>query len=112
MVPGDDAAVVVAMTTVPDAGTAERIATTLVDERLAACANILPGVTSVYRWRGEVERASEVLVLFKTTDERSPALRARLLELHPYDVPELVVLPVVDGAVDYLAWVRSGVVVA
>lgn len=88
---------------------AERIATRLVEERLAACVNIVPGVTSIYRWEGKVHRDPEVLLLLKTTDAVLDALRARLLELHPYDTPEFLAFEVASGAPDYLGWLADSV---
>lgn len=91
--------------TCPDTATAERIASALVDERLTACVQQLPGVRSTYRWQGRVEHAGEILLLIKTGAARIPAVVARVRDLHPYDVPELLALPAVDGASDYLDWV-------
>jgi len=101
--------VVAVLMTAPDIEVAERLGRAAVDERLAACANILPGVTSIYRWEGAVQRDAEVLVLFKTTAEGVDALRKRVVELHPYDVPELIALPVLGGHGPYLDWVRGEV---
>jgi len=95
--------------TAPDADVAERLGRALVEERLAACANIVPGVVSVFRWDGRVQREAEVLVIVKTTDERVEDLRARVVELHPYEVPEILVLPVLAGHAPYLQWVRGAV---
>jgi periplasmic divalent cation tolerance protein len=81
----------------------------MVEEGLAACANILPGITSVYRWEGSLQRDSETLVVLKTTAARSDALRDRVVDLHPYDVPEVLVLPVVGGHAPYLRWVEEQV---
>lgn len=86
---------------------AQRIARLLVDERLAACANILGACRSVYRWRGEVEEAQEVAALFKTRSGRAGELIARLAELHSYDVPAAVVWPIVDALDSYGEWIRS-----
>ena len=105
----DTAAVTAVLTTAPDASVAESLARRLVEERLAACANILPGVTSVFWWDGAVQAEGEVLVLLKSTEAAYPALRDRLLELHPYDVPELLRLPVAGGWEGYLEWVRGEV---
>jgi periplasmic divalent cation tolerance protein len=91
----------------PDAEAAARIARALVDEQLAACVQALPGVTSTYRWQGEVQVDAETLLLIKTTRARIDALGRRVAELHPYDTPELLVLEVVDGAPDYLAWLEA-----
>lgn len=104
-----NAQVSVVLTTAPDLAVAERLAATLVDERSAACANILPGVRSVYRWKGEVQRDDEVLVVLKTTRDGVPRLRDRLAELHPYDVPEVLALDVSDGLPAYLDWVTAEV---
>lgn len=97
------------VTTAPDVAVAESLATRVVEERLAACANVIPGVTSIYWWQGEVQRDEELLVVFKTTAGTLPSLRERLVELHPYDVPEVLALPVPDGSEDYLDWVRQEV---
>ncbi|WP_027083775.1 divalent-cation tolerance protein CutA [Lysobacter sp. HA18] len=91
--------------TCPDAATADRIATALVDERLAACVQQLPGLRSTYRWEGRVERADEILLLIKTADDRIPDVAARVQALHPYDVPELLALDATAGAPAYLDWV-------
>lgn len=88
---------------------AHRIARVLVDERLAACVNVLPGVRSVYRWEGGVEEAEEVLLVAKTVPERFEALRDRVLGLHSYQVPEVVALPVHGAAAAYERWVRESV---
>jgi periplasmic divalent cation tolerance protein len=94
----------VVLSTFPDAAAARAAAEMLVYERLAACVNILPGVESVYRWRGKVESGPEVLSIIKTTAERYPALESRLRELHPYEVPEIVALPAAAVAENYLRW--------
>ncbi len=93
------------LSTFPDAETARRIVRVCVEERLAACGNLLPGVESIYRWRGAVETASETLVLFKTTTEVYPRLQERLRALHPYETPEIVALPPSGGLPAYLEWV-------
>ena len=92
------------LSTCPDAETAATIARRLVEERLAACVNQLPGVVSTYRWQGRIHEDAEVLLLIKTTRERLDALRDRLAELHPYEVPELVAFEIADGLPPYLAW--------
>lgn len=89
----------------PDAATASRMAEALVGERLAACVNVLPSVASVYRWRGQVERAEEALLLVKTTRPRLDALTARVVELHPYELPEVVAVDIAGGLPGYLAWI-------
>ena len=95
--------------TCPDAAGAERLARTLVEERLAACVNRLPGVASTYRWQGQVTTDHEELLLIKTTAGRFDALKSRLLALHPYELPELIAVPVERGHAAYLDWVRAGV---
>jgi periplasmic divalent cation tolerance protein len=97
----------VVLMTAPDREVGERLAETLVEERLATCANVAPALTSIYWWEGKVERASEVLLILKTVEERVAALRERAVGLHPYDVPELLVLDVQQGHEPYLEWVRS-----
>lgn len=101
--------VVVAVATHPDEEGAGRLAAALVEERLAACVQVLPGLRSTYRWEGAVETATEVRLEIKTTGSRVAALRERLVELHPYDVPELVVLEAAGGLPAYLDWVRESV---
>jgi periplasmic divalent cation tolerance protein len=91
--------------TCPDADTAMRIADALVGERLAACVNVLPGVRSVYRWRGTVERADEVMLVIKTRAERLPALSARIQSLHPHQLPEVLAVAGIDGLPAYLQWI-------
>lgn len=86
-----------------------RMANALVEARVAACVNVLPGLESIYRWQGKVESGQEVLLLIKTTAERFPALRERILDLHPYDTPEILVLPIADGSDKYMAWLREQV---
>ncbi len=88
---------------------AHRIARALVEERLAACVNILPAVRSVYRWEGAVEQAEEFLLVVKTVPERFEAVRDRVLSLHSYQVPEVVALPVQAAAPAYDRWVRESV---
>jgi len=89
----------------PDGDVPASIARTLVDEKLAACANLVPNVRSIYRWKGKVCDDAEVLAIIKTTEDRFDALRARLIELHPYDCPEVVAVRVAAGHDDYLRWV-------
>ena len=96
---------ILALTTAPDEDSATALARALVEERLAACVNRLPGWRSLYRWEGQVREETEVLLLVKTTRERLPALEARLGALHPYDVPELLAFDAVGGLGPYLAWV-------
>lgn len=93
--------------TTPSPEIASAIVSRLVEERLIACGTILPGATSIYRWNGTVETASESQVILKTSAERVTELVRRVTELHPYEVPECVVVPVQDGLPAYLDWVRS-----
>jgi periplasmic divalent cation tolerance protein len=95
------------ITNVPDRATAERIAEALVTQRAAACVNILGGCTSVYRWEGKLEQANEVPLLMKTTREAYPRLESLLRELHPYELPEIIALPVSAGLPGYLDWVEQ-----
>ena len=94
------------LTTAASPEDAQRLAHSMVDARLAACVQLLPQMTSVYRWQGKVEQASEVLMLFKTTRQRLPQLEAKLHELHPYELPEFLVL---DAAASpgFLAWIAQ-----
>ena len=93
--------------TMPDGETARRIGRALVEERLAACVNIVQGVVSIYSWKGQIQEDQEVLCLFKTSPERFSQLRARLLELHPYELPEVLGFAVDDGSQAYVDWVRQ-----
>lgn len=100
------AAIVTVYATFADADEAERIARTLVEERLAACANILGSCRVIYRWQGAVEHGDEVTALFKTRADRAEPLIARLAELHSYDVPAAMVWPIAEALPAYAAWVR------
>ena len=102
-----DPRIMIVLTTLGANADAAALAQTLVDERLAACVNILPVMTSIYRWKGQVEQAREQQLVIKTSADRVEALEARLRALHPYDVPEFLVLPVDGGADVYLRWVRE-----
>ncbi len=95
----------VVLVTAPEAEVAEAICRTLLEERLIACANVLSGMTSIYRWEGKVERDSEVLLILKTGAAKVPRLVDRVSELHPYEVPEVLSLEVGTGLDDYLNWV-------
>lgn len=101
--------IVVVLCSCSDSEAARRIANALVEQRLAACVSILPGVESVYRWQEKIESASEALLLIKTTLEGFPALREKILELHSYDTPEIIALPVVAGFEKYLRWMGEQV---
>ena len=97
--------IVIVLTTAPDDVRVEEWARTLVDERLAACVNVHGAMISFYRWKGVVERDAERQVVIKTTRERVTALQTRLRELHPYELPEFLVLTVDDGGDEYVKWV-------
>jgi len=97
--------VLIVLTNCPDEDVADRLARTLVEQKLAACVNRLPAVNSVYRWQGSVERAVEVPLLIKSTRERLPEIQEAIRALHPYEVPEIVAIPVVAGLPAYLRWV-------
>lgn len=101
--------IIIALFTCVDEEQAFLIAHALVEERLAACVNVLPPIQSIYRWKGAVESAKEVLLLAKTTGHAFPALRDRIVELHSYEVPEVIAVPVVKGLEAYLSWVREQV---
>ncbi|GAA4336992.1 divalent-cation tolerance protein CutA [Pigmentiphaga soli] len=105
----EDDAVLLVASTAPDEATARRIAQALVERRLAACVNVGAPVWSVYRWQGAIEQAQEFPLWIKTTAARRQALMQALAELHPYDVPEALALPAVDGLPAYLEWVRQEV---
>ncbi len=101
----------VVLVTTPSAEAGIELGRALVDERLAACVNVVPGVTSIFRWQGKREEAAEALLLIKTGPERYAALEQRVLELHPYSVPEVLALPVQAGAPAYVRWVHESVAV-
>ena len=96
-----------ALSTFPDAETARRISNQLVTERVAACANILPSVESIYRWKEKVETANETLVFFKLSEDRQAAFQEKLRSLHPYEVPEVIFVPIESGLPEYLRWVAE-----
>ncbi|MBK1723553.1 divalent-cation tolerance protein CutA [Thiocystis violacea] len=93
--------------TCPDRDTGLSLAKTLVEERLAACVNLVPGITSVYRWEGALQEDAEVLLLIKSTTARTAALIERLGQLHPYEVPEIIALPITEGSTAYLSWLDN-----
>jgi periplasmic divalent cation tolerance protein len=97
--------VLLALSTFPDQETARDISNELVTKKLAACANILPGVQSIYRWNEKIESGNETLVLFKLSDDRRSKFQQTLRSLHPYEVPEIIFIPISSGLPDYLQWV-------
>lgn len=99
----------VVLVTTPSPEKAAEIARTLVEERLAACGNVLPALRSIYRWEGRVQDDAEALLLLKTTRGRFEALRDRVIQLHPYQVPEVVAVPAAAGSQPYLDWVAAAV---
>lgn len=98
---------VIVCTTIGSTADGRELASILVNERLAACVNVLGEMESVYRWKGAVENDRERQLIIKTTAERLPALKARLHEIHTYDVPEFIVIPVIGGSERYLSWLRE-----
>jgi periplasmic divalent cation tolerance protein len=97
--------ILVALSTFPDRETAQRISNQLVTEKFAACANILSSVESIYRWKEKIESGNETFVFFKVSEDRQSAFQEKLRSLHPYDVPEIIFVPVAGGLPEYLQWV-------
>lgn len=98
---------IVALCTVPDRATGEKLAQALVEERLAACVNLVTGVTSVYRWEGKVQKETECLLVIKTGVTRFNVLKRRIQELHPSELPEIIALPIIHGSREYLNWITE-----
>jgi periplasmic divalent cation tolerance protein len=99
--------ILLAFSTFPDAENARRISNQLVTENFAACANILPAIESIYRWKEKIETAGETLVLFKLSEDRQSAFQEKLHSLHPYEVPEIIFVPVSSGLPEYVRWVAD-----
>ena len=99
--------ILLAFSTFPDREAAQRISTQLVTEKFAACANILPAIESIYRWKEKTETGSVTLVLFKLSEDRQSAFQEKLRSLHPYEVPEIIFVPVSGGLPEYLRWVAQ-----
>jgi len=97
--------ILLGISTFPDAETARKISNQLVAEKLAACANILPSVESIYRWKEKIESGNETLVFFKLSEDGQSAFQEKLRSLHPYEVPEIIFVPVSNGLPEYLGWV-------
>jgi periplasmic divalent cation tolerance protein len=98
------------ISTFPDAESARRIGRTLVEEKLAACVNILPQIESIYRWKEAIETSTEVLALIKSTTWKYQLLEARVRELHPYQVPEIISVRIDSGNTEYLRWIEQSVI--
>jgi periplasmic divalent cation tolerance protein len=96
------------ITTFPDPEKARSVAQEAIERRLVVCANLISGMESIYRWNGKIEKTKEVLVLFKTTEEKYSELETYLKEAHPYEVPEIVALPIKYGLQSYLSWIQEG----
>ena len=99
--------ILLALSTFPDAKIARRISTKLVADKLAACANILPAVESIYRWKGKLENGTETLVFFKLREDHQTAFQEKLRSLHPYEVPEIIFVTLAGGLPEYLQWVAE-----
>ena len=99
--------ILLALSTFPDAEIARRISNQLVSERFAACANILPSVESIYRWNEKIESGNEIFAFFKVSEDRQSAFQEKLRSLHPYDIPEIIFVPVASGLQEYLQWVSE-----
>ena len=97
----------IVLCTVPDRESAEQIATTLVTERLAACVNIVPGITSIYRWKNRIEKDAELLLIIKTHSAVFDTLQDSIRKLHPYELPEVIAVPITDGLPEYLDWIST-----
>jgi len=101
---------ILVLSTFPDAETARRVGRTVIEEKLAACVNILPQIESIYRWKEKIETSSEVLALLKSTTWKYQLLEARILELHPYEVPEIISIRIDSGNLEYLRWIEQSVI--
>src|SRR6266849_7813306 len=99
--------ILLALSNFPDRETAQRIANQLVTEKFAACANILPSVESIYRWKEKIESGNETLVFFKLSEDGQSAFQEKLRSLHPYEVPEIIFVPVSNGLPEYLRWIAD-----
>jgi len=97
----------IVLTTCPDKACGERIAAALVEEGLAACVNILPAMQSIYIWKGQIENATEHQLIIKSPVTRFSAIQDRIQALHPYELPEIIAVPVADGLPGYLAWLNK-----
>jgi len=100
---------IVVLCTCPSEAEADKLARALVEQRLAACVNVIPGLKSFYRWQGKLETAGEWLLVIKSSRPRFAELRAALEKLHSYEIPEVIALPVVEGAPNYLHWIDQNI---
>jgi periplasmic divalent cation tolerance protein len=100
---------ILVLSTFPDADCARRVARALIEEKLAACANLVPQIESIYRWKGAIETSSEVLLLIKSNVWKFQLLEAKIRELHPYEVPEIISIRIDSGSADYLRWIDESV---
>lgn len=107
--PSEPSAIRIALTTVASLEEGRRLARLLIERRVAACVNLIPNLTSVYRWQGAVEESAEVLLLMKTAAEMLPTLESAVRELHSYELPEFIALPVESGSRPYLDWISRSV---
>jgi len=99
--------VILILITVPDAKSAECISTLLVDKRLAACVNTISGVSSLYRWEGKLNRDDELILMIKTVKENFDKICLTVISIHPYDMPEIIAIPIVSGATQYMEWIKN-----
>jgi len=99
--------ILLALSTFPDRETAQRVSNELVTGKFAACANILPPIESIYRWKEKIETGNETLVFFKVSEDRQSAFQEKLRSLHPYEVPEIIFVPISNGLPEYLRWVAD-----
>ncbi len=98
---------ILVITTCPDAAVAENIARALLDQRLAACVNLLPGGVSMYHWEGAIERAEEIVLMIKTSRSRYALIEDSIRKLHPYELPEVISVPIEAGSEEYLGWIKQ-----
>lgn len=99
------------LNTCPNKESASQVANTLVDKHLAACVNILPGLTSIYHWQGQIESAEEYLLIIKSTQSAFSDVQSAIREIHPYELPEVIAVPITAGLDSYLAWIGDNVIV-
>lgn len=97
----------IVMTTAPDQAAARKLADALVEEGLAACVNVLPAMESIYRWQGRINRDSEHLLLIKSAQQKYSQIQQRILDLHPYELPEIIAVPISEGLPAYLDWLNK-----